>query len=1257
MSPEDEMDFEACRFDFRLDAKNGLTPSKRKKSERRGTCYNTLFKCKVCGSLYDNRAALLEHKLIHNDHKCPICDVKVARKATLQEHLNVIHGLGKVKTAAPQEGESGKIDQKAALREHIRVVRGLVRKARGGKSQQAAGREQKAADGSAQTLQAMSPPSEPMTLAGFSTNGQQPFQPPMHQVPMSMASPAMTPPSMPGYVYINVPVVMQGDQKDPNQSAALPANPMSYIPNFQGYPGFPQAANPMTPVKCEKKYELPTLAAAISQNNLVKVKQEPNETTGGMTLPHFPVPQTIDDLEPGEIRPMSRVANPPGFGNTMGMQLPTMVKLEDYQNSNSQTQGLSHMISGHPEVTSQPMPQTTPHYIDLSTGNVINIQPQQINAEKTSPVNNAPQPYSFENSDFGRKPAFISTSFTADDDNCVVDLSMDNSKSDSALAERLSLTSQTFSNTPMEYIDPSQQSEDGVLDLSKKPCKDSSSEIIKTQDTNQIETTRDLAADMGIPSSSPRPSSAASSTSDSSNLKQARKARSGGLNSMVARLWQTKIQKTKEETDVGPDNKEDIGGGGGDGTEHNPIMLAEGDESMIEDTQQTIEKLKLANDSPEQSTEAPMVEASPKRKNENEEARKARRKRPKPDYCCITYHSCKVCKQLFESADAMWEHALQHADFYNERCDYCDFSAPTKEAIQDHCSQAHGVTVQKEDCKRTRSEGKQKEYPCKVCGKSLRSPAGLQVHMVRHDEAADRQYTCDFKDCHATFTNQRDCLSHSSRVHKGENSSQRRYQCPHEGCTKNYAKRDGLKHHLMSHTGERPLACNYPGCKKTFREAKHLKVHRLRHTDEKPMQCKLCEYACRQRTSMNWHMKTRHGLEKSRTAGNRTIYMNSNTVVIESCESGTAVNTNGDPTVYTEEEVMFENGGMAMEELETEDEMESPIPSSTDDSCAEDGTESNSGQVSVSVSGGGGEDGALNLTLPLRPDGFESDESGLSAMVAPMQGISAEANFFANVVRMRYPGFNQNLDGKQLPHATETKFHTCKICKQLFENVEKMWSHRLVEHDEICKFYCDVCGYNTDNRGEFESHMSSTHNREVTDVKEFVCLWCGREYSSRHGLKQHLLMKHAGDGNPTYPCPYDNCENQVLSKQALKLHIQRRHIKARQEAAAAAAAAELPCPVDGCSRTFENVTALRGHQATHSEERPLVCDFPGCDKTFREAKHLKVHKMLHTDERPLKCLQCQYSCRQRNSMNWHMKSKHAMQKQVSADGRTIYVPM
>ena len=40
----------------------------------------------MCGSLFDHRAALLEHKLVHNYN---ICNIKLKSRATMRQHLQV----------------------------------------------------------------------------------------------------------------------------------------------------------------------------------------------------------------------------------------------------------------------------------------------------------------------------------------------------------------------------------------------------------------------------------------------------------------------------------------------------------------------------------------------------------------------------------------------------------------------------------------------------------------------------------------------------------------------------------------------------------------------------------------------------------------------------------------------------------------------------------------------------------------------------------------------------------------------------------------------------------------------------------------------------------------------------------------------------------------------------------------------------------------------------------------------------------------
>lgn len=62
----------------------------------------------------------------------------------------------------------------------------------------------------------------------------------------------------------------------------------------------------------------------------------------------------------------------------------------------------------------------------------------------------------------------------------------------------------------------------------------------------------------------------------------------------------------------------------------------------------------------------------------------------------------------------------------------------------------------------------------------------------------------------------------------------------------------------MSVAGDRKYVCQYDGCSKAFRHPDNLKVHTLQHTNEKPIKCELCEYACRQRSSIQHHMRTKH---------------------------------------------------------------------------------------------------------------------------------------------------------------------------------------------------------------------------------------------------------------------------------------------------------------------------------------------------------------------------------------------------------------
>ncbi|KAI8747691.1 zinc finger and BTB domain-containing protein 17 [Biomphalaria glabrata] len=148
---------------------------------------------------------------------------------------------------------------------------------------------------------------------------------------------------------------------------------------------------------------------------------------------------------------------------------------------------------------------------------------------------------------------------------------------------------------------------------------------------------------------------------------------------------------------------------------------------------------------------------------------------------------------------------------------------------------------------------------CNNAQESLVKQTALEISGDFLETSSINQHLCPVSRCGATFSRKWNLDGHISKVHtKLSNIS-----CSLPGCPKTFStKRDLRQHITMDHKGKtRKYKCSWPECTKSFFARTHLRIHNLTHTGEKPVACDICDYRCRQRTALMWHMR-KHGISQ-----------------------------------------------------------------------------------------------------------------------------------------------------------------------------------------------------------------------------------------------------------------------------------------------------------------------------------------------------------------------------------------------------------
>eukprot|EP00063_Salmo_salar_P075789 XP_014050624.1 PREDICTED: oocyte zinc finger protein XlCOF8.4-like [Salmo salar] len=92
----------------------------------------------------------------------------------------------------------------------------------------------------------------------------------------------------------------------------------------------------------------------------------------------------------------------------------------------------------------------------------------------------------------------------------------------------------------------------------------------------------------------------------------------------------------------------------------------------------------------------------------------------------------------------------------------------------------------------SRSDGKEKRFPCSFCGKAFSFPKQVEIHQRMH--TGEKPYSCHL--CQASFSHSSNLKRHQ-RVHTGEKP----FSCTQ--CHMRFAQSGNLKMHLKVHMGDK----------------------------------------------------------------------------------------------------------------------------------------------------------------------------------------------------------------------------------------------------------------------------------------------------------------------------------------------------------------------------------------------------------------------------------------------------------------------